>query len=88
MRDQYIIKAKPPILNLLDLIQKTLDLLRLLKIRLEDRRRGCTRESLSNHQDPRVLEGIEDLSTKEAAGSSDQNCGRHLGDCSGEVVYR
>jgi hypothetical protein len=62
----------------LDLVQKGLDILRLLQIRLEDGWRGCTPISLSDHENPRALEGVEDLASKQTAGSGDKNYRRHV----------
>lgn len=72
----------------LNLIQKAFNLLRLLKVRLEYGWRGCPRETLSDHQDTRVLKGIEDLAAKKTTGSSNKDCGRHLDNCLGEAASR
>jgi hypothetical protein len=43
--------------NVLDLIQKSLDILCLLQVRLKDGWRGSTSESLTDHEDSRALKG-------------------------------
>ena len=63
---------------LLDLVQKSLDILGLLQVCLEDGGRGSTRESLPNHQDSRVLESGKQLATKKASGSRNENRGSHF----------
>jgi len=62
----------------LNFVQDGFDIRRLLQVRLEDGWRSCTPISLSDHENARVLEGVEDLATKEAASSSNKNYGRHI----------
>lgn len=62
----------------LDIIQDGLDILRLLQVRPENCWRGRTRISLSDDENPRVLEGIEDLASEEAASSGHKYYGSHV----------
>jgi hypothetical protein len=63
---------------LLDLVQKSLDILCLFQVRLEDGWRGSTRETLPDHQDSRMLESRKQLASKKASGSRNENRGSHF----------
>lgn len=77
MSFKYLNRVSLSWIDSLDIVQKGLDILRLLKIGPEDSWRGSTRISLSDHKHTGVLEGVEDLTSQKAASSGNKNYRRH-----------
>ena len=59
--------------NSLSLVQNRLYIFALFQVRLQNRRRGSSGETLANSQAARVLEGVEDLAAKKTTSSGNKN---------------
>jgi hypothetical protein len=61
----------------LDFGEEILNVCFLFQIGLEDGWRGCTGETLTDHQHAGMLKGAKDLTAEQTSGTGDQNVGSH-----------